>query len=148
MNKLNVIDRGESPGDGKEEELMKALYSEEYYRSRWDEMLASARGEHGINLEKELADKMSAYNEALKDTPEALEILKNKVAGEIVEKATRLVVAEMEVIKNIEAGKASFGYTTQTQEVQAQAEYRKRFEFNCLQLADFKKAHEPGASRD
>lgn len=129
---------------------MKALYSEGYYRGIWDEMLATARGEHGVNLEKELADKLESYKEAFKEMPEdaatqALEVIKAQVVKQIIEATTKLVLEEMAVVENIEAGKTSFGYTTQRQENEAKCNYRKRFEFNCLQLADFKKAHIAGA---
>lgn len=128
---------------------MKAMFSEEYYRSHWEEMLASARGEHGINLDRELADKLESYKEAFKEMPEdaaaqALEVIKAQVVKQIIEATTKLVLEEMTVVENIEAGKASFGYTTQKQENEAKYNYRKRFEFNCLQLADFKKAHIAG----
>ena len=134
---------------------MKPLYSEEYYRNNWEEMLATARGEHGINLEEEYQYKIEQYKEGLMDIPEALlnginkekfiedfiEKASKKIAEEIIEKATKLVLREMEEVKAIEAGNATLGYTTQIQETRAREEFRKRFDFNCLQLADFKKKH-------
>lgn len=129
---------------------MKALHSKEYYRSIWNEMLATARGEHGVNLEKELSDKLKSYEETFKEIPkdaaaQALELIKAQVVKQIIEATTKLVLEEMAVIENIEAGKASFGYTTDSQENEARYNYRIRFEFNCLQLADFKKLHKAGA---
>lgn len=129
---------------------MKAMFSEEYYRERWDEMLTTARGKHGINLDRELTDKLESYKEAFKEMPEdaaaqALEVIKAQIVKQIIEATTKLVLEEMAVVENIEAGKASFGYTTEVQEVKAKNDFRTRFEFNCLQLADFKKAHIAGA---
>ena len=128
---------------------MKAMFSEEYYRSHWEEMLTTAKGEYGINLDRELADKLESYKEAFKEMPkdaatQALEVIKAQVVKQIIETTTKLVLEEKAVVENIEAGKASFGYTTETQEVRARSDFRKRFEFNCLQLADFKKLHIAG----
>ena len=74
-------------------------------------------------------------------TEDALAIVRKIEAQKIVDSCTLLVYEEMKVCKEIEAGKAGFGYTTIGQEISARGEYRKRFEFNCLQLADFKKKY-------
>lgn len=117
---------------------MKPMFSEEYYRKNWDRFIKKVPGSDYINLEEELNHKMSIF----KDLPEeAQKLLVPIKAQEVIEEATKLVYKEMATIKDLEAGKSSFGYTTQGQENQARYELRTRFDFNCLQLADFKKRY-------
>lgn len=97
-------------------------------------------GENYINLEEELTRTMRQYIENGMPT-EALSVFEKMEAEKLAERCLRLVKKEMETVKQVEAGKASFGMTTELQEIQARAEFRKRFEFNCLQLSDFRKAH-------
>lgn len=114
---------------------MKARFSEEYYREFWDEFLKKVPGEDYINLEAELANAMKVYA-GLPET--ALAIICKMEAGKIAEHCMELVKKQMRRIADIDAGRASFGCTTQRQEIQLRGEFRKRFEFNCLQLKDFK----------
>ena len=117
---------------------MKAQHSEEYFRKYWSELIKKVPGKHYINLEEELADALKIFA----DLPsEAITILTKAEAERIAAKCTALVKEDMELIKDLEAGKVSLGYTTQSQEVHARHALRERFEFNCLQLADFKKKY-------
>ena len=47
----------------------------------------------------------------------------------------------MREVRAVREGRASLGYTTHLQEIRARYEFEARFEFNCLQLADFKKKY-------
>jgi hypothetical protein len=117
---------------------MKARLSEEYYRKNWDRFIKGSSSQDYMNLEKDLIAKMSIFQEL----PEkAIEILTKIKAQEIVDETTKRLYEKMAVIKQIETGNASLGYTTQLQETQARQELVTRFEFNCLQLADFKKKY-------
>lgn len=119
---------------------MKPMFSENYYRKYWDRFLQRVPGENYINLEEELSRTMRAYIENGMPT-EALPVVEKMEAEKLAERCLNLVKKEMETVKRIESGKSSFGMTTELQEIQARADFRKRFEFNCLQLADFRKAH-------
>lgn len=116
---------------------MKALFSESYYYTYWEKMLEKIPDQNYINLEAELSTAMQCYKEANLPT-EALLKIQPIEAQKIADKCKALVMRELKTIKELEAGTASLGYTTQRQEIQARGELRKRFEFNCLQLRDFK----------
>lgn len=119
---------------------MKPLFSETYYRKNWDRFMRPVPGEHYINLEADLEREMRCYVEAGLDDA-SLDVIRKHEAGKIIKRASRLVRDEMRVVERVEAGEASFGYTTLTQELQARADFRKRFEFNCYQLSVFRKKY-------
>ena len=119
---------------------MKPLFSENYYRNNWSKFLQRVPGENYINLEGELERTMRQYIENGMPT-EALPYVEKMEAEKLATRCLDLVKKEMETVKQVESGKASFGMTTELQEIQTRADFRKRFEFNCLQLADFRKAH-------
>lgn len=119
---------------------MKPVYSREHYIRNWDRYIKRVPGDNYINLAEELERAMSTYQSAELDD-KALRIIEKIEAQKIAERANILVHKQMEVVKRVEAGNSSFGYTTQSQEYEARAEYRTRFEFNCLQLAMFRKQH-------
>lgn len=119
---------------------MKAMHSEQYYRDNWDSFIKKVPGTNYINLEADMQILMQPFIDAgLPD--EAIEILKKQNAQVVVDKCKQLVYSELYVIQRIEAGESSFGYTTEIQENKARSDYRLRFEFNCLQLSDFKKKY-------
>ena len=127
---------------------MKAMFSEAYYRKFWDELIAPAPGEHYINLEKELADYVADYEKAfaVADIPEdvinrLVDAYRAKMAQMIADRATALCKKDMQTLLDIEAGRASWGFISKFQEVEHDREFRRRFEFNCLQLADFRKKY-------
>lgn len=117
---------------------MKSTFSEQYYRMNWEKFIKPIPGEHYINLEYDLKHALEIY---VGLPTEAIEILKKIEAKKIVDKCTEQLKKNMEVVKKLKAGKTSLGYTTQTQEIHAAHELVTRFEFNCLQLADFKKKY-------
>lgn len=119
---------------------MKPLYSEEYYRKYWDRFLVPVHGGHYINLEGELQTAMDQYRE-LGMPEEAIPIVEKMEAEKIAAKCRTLVFEELEVLKRVLSGKSSFGMSTERQEIHARHEFRTRFDFNCLQLADFRKKH-------
>ena len=120
---------------------MKAQYTEDYYRANWDRFIKEVPGEHYINLEQDLENSLSIYKD-VELLADALEILRKTEAKKIVQKCKELVYKEMALLKNLDAGKASLGYTTEIQEIRARTELRQRFEFNCYQLAQFKKKYD------
>ena len=119
---------------------MKALYTREFYQRNWDRFIKRVPGENYINLEEELDRAMRTYKDA--GIPEqALGIIEKVEAAKIIERADKLVRKQLEVLKRIETGEASLGYTTQLQEIHARAEFHQRFEFNCYQLAVFREKY-------
>ena len=119
---------------------MKALYSEKYYMDNWDRFIKRVPGNTYINMEADFDLHMKGYIEAgLPD--EALDIVRKMVAKKVVDSAMEIVLKQLDVIKRVEAGKATFGYTTERQEDSARYNYRVRFDFNCLQIRIFKEKH-------
>lgn len=119
---------------------MKPLFSREYYMKNWDRFIQRVPGDNYINMGEELERSMKPYAEAgLPD--DALKVIEKMEAKRIMEKADKLVRSQMATLIAVENGKASFGYTTQFQEIEARANYRKRFDFNCLQLALFREKY-------
>lgn len=117
---------------------MTARFSEDYYRKYWDRFLVKVPGEDYRNLEAELEREMNVYSDIHES---AVAIIRKMEAKKIADSCEKLVRKEMEICKRLESGKSSFGYTTQSQEIAARGELRKRFEFNCLQLKDFKEKY-------
>lgn len=119
---------------------MKAIFTREYYEKNWDRFIQKVPGDSYINMEAELDREMKVYRETDLDE-QALSVIEKMLARKIYDKAMHLVRAMMRTIEDVEAGRSSFGYTTQLQEIQARADYRKRFEFNCVQLAHFRERY-------
>lgn len=71
----------------------------------------------------------------------ALNVVIQIEAEKIAKSAKDLVMEEMAMLKRLEAGQSSFGMISERQEVAARSVLRQRFEFNCLQLADFRKKY-------
>ena len=126
---------------------MKAQYTESYYRNNWQKFLepdAYLSRHHFINMELEMDRVVDRYKTV--DLPEdvlekALSVVIRIEAEKIAKSAKDLVMEEMAMVKEIECGQASFGMISERQEVAARSELRQRFEFNCLQLADFRKKY-------
>ena len=120
---------------------MKPLYNEDYYRENWDRFMKKVPGKHYVDLEGDLHKLLDDYREV--GVPEeAIKVICKAKAKEIADRCKALVLEELEVVKRIEAGEASFGMTTRRQEIEYRHDYRTRFDFNCLQLADFKKKYQ------
>ena len=98
---------------------MKAIFSEEYYKMNWERFLVKVPGNDYFNAEGKL------------------DCIRKIEAKKIAVELNALVHRELQVVKDVEAGKASFGMITASQEYKAKADFRKRFEFNCLQLKYF-----------
>lgn len=116
---------------------MEALFSREYYEENWDRFLEPVCNEHYINLEEDLSKEMNVY-ESLNLGKKEIEIIRTFEAKKIADKCRVMVLEDRDVVKRIESGKASFGMTTERQEIEARGRFRKRFEFNCLQLRVFR----------
>lgn len=116
---------------------MKARFSEEYYKTIWNRMLETDKNNSDyLNLEEEL----DMYVLSMKDQlpTEAYNQVRRFYAAKVVESAEKVCYKMMDVVKRYRAGKCSFGYTTEQQEIHAWYEYQLRFEFNCYQLKVFK----------
>lgn len=123
---------------------MKARFTEEHYRKYWDEYLKPVIGDDYMNLEKDLSREMDIYEKTLANLPDResnIAKIRMVKAKEIVEKVTPKLKKTMAIIKRIESGNGSLGYTTYSAERRNMAELVQRFEFNCLQLSDFKKKY-------
>ena len=119
---------------------MKAWFSEDYYYTVWDQMLERVPGEDYRNLEAELERKLAPLQGMQISEQDMLKI-KRVYAKPIADSCEALVRKEMKTWRQIEAGEASFGHITESQEYRARADFHKRFEFNCLQLRDFKRKY-------
>lgn len=119
---------------------MKARFSEQYWYDMWDKMLVPVPGGDYINLEGKL-DREMAPLEGFDITEEQMWKIRCEYAKPIAAEATALVHKELKQLKDIDSGKAGYGYTTKLQEIHADYEFRKRFEFNCIQLRDFKRKY-------
>ena len=119
---------------------MKASVSENYYFKYWQTMMERYGNDHknDADLEKQLERAMSLY----KDLPEiAVGVVKQVEAENIAKHCKERMIKRMGIIKDIESGKASLGYTNESQEVRARYELRQGFEFTCLALREFKKKY-------
>ena len=119
---------------------MKAWFSEEYYRTNWDRFIERTVGEHWFDLEGSL----KSYLEELQKNGmpgEAIPVVGRIKAQELAAECEKVCREDMATIKRVEAGTSGFGYTTKRQEHEARWRFRTRFEFNCFQLREFKKAH-------
>ena len=119
---------------------MKPLLSEQYYKDNWDEFLKPVPGDNYINLEGELERDIKVLREAGL-TEEQIKMVEHIYAKPIAAKCHILVMKELKTLKAVMAGEASWGYTTKRQNIEAEYRFRTRFEFNCLQLREFKKNH-------
>ena len=119
---------------------MKALFSEDFYYEFWDKFLEPIPGDDFINLEGEIQKTEKWLQES--GIPEiAWSVVVKQEAQKLADKCKAMVLRERQIIRDIDAGIATFGYTTRRQEIEARGDFRKRFEFNCLQLRDFRKKY-------
>ena len=115
----------------------KTMYTEEYYSAMWDRM---AKQYTKNDPEKDLEIVMKAYRDL--DLPEsAKEVILQIEAKKVYDFISNTLKGTMRTINAILSGKASLGYTTEMQEIQARHEIREGFEFDCLRLADFRKKY-------
>ena len=125
---------------------MKAVYTKEFWQSRWDKMMERVPGDFYMNLEEDLNREVKPIEEALKEnnisvTDENHKTLLRLKAKGIADKAEKKCKEQMAMIQRINNGQSSLGYTTEQQEIHARAELHKRFEFNCYQLSVFKEKY-------
>lgn len=116
---------------------MKPLFSEEYYRQYWERFMEPTIGEHYMNLDAELEKEMCVYSD-IGLPNEAIMKIKKMKAEEIAKRCYDVIIEDKPIVQKIIDKTVSFGYTTQRQESNAQYRFRTRFDFNCLQLRDFK----------
>ena len=126
---------------------MKAFHSADYYESNWDRFIQPVRDWHihYMNLEEELKDCLAWMQypefEGHTITEEQGKNIQRAYAKQIAERVEKELREDMRVIRDVDSGKASFGFTTQFQEIAFRREFRLRWEFNCYQLSKFKSAH-------
>lgn len=118
----------------------KTLYPEEYYRQNWQRYLEKVPGDTYINMEADLGLLMKAYEGA--NIPEkALTVVRGMEAKKVFEYAKGIVLRQRDMVNRLLAGQASLGMISKTQEIHEMHDIRTRFEFNCLQMADFKRKY-------
>lgn len=127
---------------------MDTVFSKNFYMTNWDTFLNTRGSGRYLNMEEELAQYMEGISTVLPEEVKSsehyttcLDTIRRTKATEMVKEVECLLREDMEVVKRINAGRSCFGYTSESQEVRAKSEYRKRFEFNCLQLAVFKQKY-------
>lgn len=114
---------------------MKAVHSEKYYRDNYENFIKKTNDNDYMNLESELESELNIF-----DT-DVIEKIRPIYAKKIYVKASKILKERMMMIQHLQSGKSSFGYTTQNQEIHEMHRIVQRFEFNCIQLADFKKKY-------
>jgi len=120
---------------------MKSTLSEKYYRDHWNEFMKPVnKGYDYMNLEKDLEERMKIYD-GVGLTEEAIEKIRLIEAERIADTCKKNLYKTMNMIQKINRGEVGLGYTTQFQETQERHRLITRFEFNCLQYADFKKKY-------
>ena len=119
---------------------MKARFSEKYWYDKWEQMLIPVPDENYINLEQMLEDEIKVFKN-IEISKDQMELIKQMYAKHIAVKATALVHRELKILKDIDSGKAQWGFTNRTQDINYDYNYRQRFEFNCIQLRDFKRKY-------
>lgn len=119
---------------------MKALFSREYYEKHWDELINPVMSQYYINLEADFERDMECYKQPGIDQ-KLIEMIELRVASNLADKCYNMCMEHARKITALLNGSASMGYVTKIQEEKAVFEFRKRFDFNCLQLAIFKEKH-------
>jgi hypothetical protein len=115
----------------------KTMFTENYYRDMWDRLVEKYTKN---DPEKDLEITMKAYRDL--DLPEsAKEVILQIEAKKVYDFISDTLKGTLRTLNAILSGKASLGYTTERQEIQARHEIREGFEFDCLRLADFKKKY-------
>lgn len=111
---------------------MKALHTENFYRKYWGEFQSKSK----MNLDRELKWRTDGMNDVL--DAENLKRAMKVVAKLIADEAEAELRKTMKMVQDLEAGRSSLGYTHELQEVAEMARLRRMFEFDCLQLRDFR----------
>ena len=122
---------------------MKAKLSEEFYRKNQDRFFEKYQKdcdfEYHLKIRLMRRD-FSIIPEEIREQAKA--IITKTFAKEVYDASREELVKKMQMIKEVEAGKAGLGYTNTAQKYQAMHDLREGFEFSCLMLADFKKKYE------
>ena len=115
---------------------MKAMHTEGFYKDNWERLIARTNSPHYFNFEAELEEAAKPLKGIL---PEGmLMAAKKALAGNVLAEGMKIIREDMRMIKDLESGRSSLGYTTARQEISARHELRGRFEFNCLQARYFR----------
>ena len=119
---------------------MKTEYTEGYYRSIWNEMMNGRGARHYMNFEEDLEALMKPYSQH--GFPEqAFEVIRKEMAKRVCSAAKEDLLKIRETVLALRSGNASLGNVSMRDEIVGRHELIQRFEFNCLQLADFKKKY-------
>ena len=121
---------------------MKAVHTAEYFEKYKDMLFARHR--EMCDFEYDL--KLLLPDLGTLDIPEdsrtkAIEALTTMNAQRVADNARADLKKKMRTIREIEAGRASLGYTTQVQEIRARHDLVEGFEFACYMLAQFRKKY-------
>lgn len=116
---------------------MKALHTKEYFEKHKTDLFE--RYKRYCDFEHQLAILLPDFSNLPEEDRLKAEAIVTKVnAKKVVADVTGKLLKDMQMIKDIKEGRASLGYTTTTQEVNALHELNERFEFTCFMLAEFK----------
>ena len=118
----------------------KTLYPEGYYRKNWTRLFEKYRNH--MDLEKELDWFTPTFEELPEDLREQAKMAARKIgAVKVADKAKESLLKDMRMIQEIRDGKAGLGYTSEKQRVEQWHMIQQRFEFECLQLKEFKEKY-------
>ena len=120
---------------------MESLFSESYYLQKWDiymEIYEEADLEKKLKKRLKVIDSMP-ISEA--DKAKAYKVAEDVEARKIASECREEMLKRAAMIKSLLSGKASLGYTTKQQNIEQIRYLRSKFDFTCLALREFKKAH-------
>lgn len=118
----------------------KTLYMESYYRKCWNRLFEKYRNH--MDLEKDLDWFTPTFEELPEDLREQAKMVARKIgAVKVADRAKERLLKDMRMIQKIRDGKASLGYTSEKQRVERWHMMQERFEFECLQLKEFKEKY-------
>lgn len=120
---------------------MRTIHSAKFYSENRERFLK--KFSKIANFEHELTISLSDFDESLVDLA-AYEEIKKSYAKMISDNAEKTLKEMAATIQDIKEGRASLGYTTERQEIQARNELFEGFEFACYMLSIFKSKYRVG----
>lgn len=95
-----------------------------------------------MNLEEDLETLVKPYlSLQLEYREQALEVIRREMAKRVCNVAKVDLLKTRDMVTELKSGKASLGNISRRDEIREMHDLVQRFEFNCLQLADFRKKY-------
>lgn len=121
---------------------MKAVHTAEYFEQYKTLLFEKYRKD--CDFEGSLKQEMifNDFSALPEEVREKAEMACTQIsAKKVYENGRANLTKTMRTIKEVEAGRASLGYTTMRQEISAMHDLVEGFEFSCYMLAEFRKKY-------